>query len=198
MSGRSTSGVLFMEGEGEPAEIVRIKGELQATAAGGEQDAAWLSAAMEGSWEMAKALLDYPELAYLHGERHRIIANNWQNAWTAGMIARYLRRALAVLGGVDFSPAALRADLADKRSAPGYLYSAAELINRAADTSAEALSSYTRTSAAGACSTSAWSRSVPGVDKRCNGRRSPWAAECWAAEQPRRPADLSRAARAGR
>jgi hypothetical protein len=37
---------------------------------------------------------------------------------------------------VDFSPAGLRKDLASARSAPSYLYSAAELINHAADLSA--------------------------------------------------------------
>jgi hypothetical protein len=132
-----TSGVLFMEGEGEPAEIIRIKGELEGMAAASEQSSKWLSAAMESSWEMAKALLSYPELADLHGERHRVIANNWQNAWTAGMIARYLRRTLEALERVDFSPAALRADLSGPRTTPAYLYSAAELINRAADLSAE-------------------------------------------------------------
>jgi hypothetical protein len=132
-----TSGVLFLEGEGEPAEVIRIKGELATLAAASEQSSQWLSAAMESSWEMAKALLNYPELADLHGERHRVIANNWQNAWTAGMIARYLRRALEVLERVDFSPATLRTDLSGPRTTPAYLYSAAELINRAADLSAE-------------------------------------------------------------
>jgi len=37
---------------------------------------------------------------------------------------------------VDFSPSALRKDLASARSAPRHLYSAAELINHAADISA--------------------------------------------------------------
>ena len=37
---------------------------------------------------------------------------------------------------VDFSPAGLRKDLAGARSAPAYLYAAAELINHAADLSA--------------------------------------------------------------
>ena len=45
-----TSGVLFMEGEGEPAEITRIKSELQTIAASSEQGGSWLAAAMEGSW----------------------------------------------------------------------------------------------------------------------------------------------------
>jgi hypothetical protein len=131
-----TSGVLFMEGQGEPAEITRIKSELEAVAASSEQSGTWLAAAMEASWGMAEALLSYPELADLLGERHRIIGNNWRNASTAQLIARYLRRAVALMERIDFSPVALRQDLAGARSAPSYLFAAAELINHAADLSA--------------------------------------------------------------
>jgi hypothetical protein len=131
-----TSGVLFMEGGGEPAELTRIKSELQTIAAGSEQSGSWLAAAMEASWAMAEALLSYPQLADLLAERHKIIGNNWQNASTAQLIARYLRRAVSIMERIDFSPAALRKDLASARSAPAYLYSAAELINHAADLSA--------------------------------------------------------------
>ena len=91
---------------------------------------------MEASWAMAESLLDYPQLADLLAERHRIIGNNWQNASTAQLIARYLRRAVAVMERVDFSPTGLREDLAGARSVPSYLYSAAELINHAAELSA--------------------------------------------------------------
>jgi hypothetical protein len=131
-----TSGVLFMEGGGEPAEITRIKSELETVAASGEQSGSWLAAAMEASWAMAEALLSYPQLADLLAERHKIIGNNWQNASTAQLIARYLRRAVAVMERIDFTPTGLRNDLAGARSAPAYLYSAAELINHAADLSA--------------------------------------------------------------
>jgi hypothetical protein len=130
-----TSGVLFMEGGGEPAEITRIKSELQAIAASSEQSGVWLAAAMEASWAMAEVLLSYPQLADLLAERHKIIGNNWQNASTAQLIARYLRRAVSIMEQVDFSPAGLRRDLASARTAPAYLYSAAELINHAADLS---------------------------------------------------------------
>ena len=132
-----TSGVLFMEGEGEPAEITRIKSELESVAANSEQTGAWLASAMEASWGTAEALLSFPELADLLGERHRIMANNWQNASSAQLAARYLRRAVAVMERVDFAPTALRADLAGERVAASYLSSAAELIARAADLSAE-------------------------------------------------------------
>jgi hypothetical protein len=130
-----TSGVLFMEGGGEPAEISRMKSELGAMAASSEQTGAWLGAAMEASWAMAETLLSYPQLADLLAERHKIIGNNWQNAATAQLIARYLRRAVSIMERVDFSPARLREDLAGARCAPGYLYAAAEMINHAADLS---------------------------------------------------------------
>jgi hypothetical protein len=131
-----TSGVLFMEGEGEPAEISRIRAELETIATGSEQTGSWLADAMAASWAVAEALLDHPQLADLLGERHHIIANNLQNACTAQLIARYLRRAITVMERIDFSPAALRKDLAGTRSAASYLFAAAELINHAADLSA--------------------------------------------------------------
>jgi hypothetical protein len=131
-----TSGVLFMEGAGEPAELTRIKSDLQTIAASSEQSGSWLASAMEASWAMAEALLSYPQIADLLAERHKIIGNNWQNAATAQLIARYLRRAVSILERIDFTPAALRKDLAGARTAPAYLFSAAEMINHAADMSA--------------------------------------------------------------
>ncbi len=131
-----TGGVLFMEGQGEPAEITRIKDDLMASATRSEQSGSWLAAAMEASWDVAEALLAYPQLADLLAERHKIIGNNWRNAATAQLIARCLQRAVAIMERVDFSPAAVRSDLAGARSSPRYLFSAAELINHAADLSA--------------------------------------------------------------
>jgi hypothetical protein len=49
------------------------------------------------------------------------------------MIGRLLRRALELLAAVEFTPGALRADLAGSRDAIPYLLSASELIDRAAD-----------------------------------------------------------------
>jgi hypothetical protein len=131
------TGVLFMEGEGEPAEIGTMKAELETTAAAAERAGEWLANAMEASWGVAEALLQYPELADLLGERHRIIANNWQAAGIEQLVSRLLRRSVTILERVDFSPAALRTDLAGKREAVGYLFSAAELIDRAADLETE-------------------------------------------------------------
>ncbi|MDR6979679.1 hypothetical protein J2X68_006416 [Streptomyces sp. 3330] len=127
------SGILFMEGEGEPAELRRMKREVGMLADETEQGGAWLAQAMEQAWEIAGSLAAYPALADLLGERHRIIADDWQSAGMQALIARLLRRALDLLDQVDFSPASLRADLRGGRRSPAYLYSASELFDRAAD-----------------------------------------------------------------
>jgi hypothetical protein len=126
-------GVLFMEGQGEPAEIGRMKRELQSLAEDEAATGIWLADAMAATWEAGKALLEYPELADQLGERHRIVANDWQAAEMSRLAGRLLVRALDVLGQVDFAPPALRQDLAGSRRVPGYLHSAVELIGRAAD-----------------------------------------------------------------
>jgi hypothetical protein len=128
------SGILFMEGEGEPAEIARIKRDLRATASAREQGGAWLAAAMEQAWSVAAQLTRYPELADLLGERHRIVANDWQSAELQRLIGRLLARAADLLEVIDFTPAALRGDL---RVPARLLFSVCELLNRAVDLTAE-------------------------------------------------------------
>jgi hypothetical protein len=126
-------GVLFMEGEGEPAELAHLKRGLRVIAEDSLATGEWLASAMQSSWDVATALLDMPELADFLGERHRIIANDWQAAHMSTLTGRILNRAAEVLDRIDFSPAALRTDLASAGVAPRRLYSAAELIGRAAD-----------------------------------------------------------------
>ncbi len=132
-----TLGVLFLEGEGEPAEIARIKRELATMADDHEQTGTWLGEAMQSAWNSAEALLRIEPLVDLLGERHRIIAANWQNAALSTIIASLLRRAGEILAQIDFAPVAIRDDLREQRLAPRYLYSAAELVDRAADLLAE-------------------------------------------------------------
>lgn len=131
------SGILFMEGEGEPVEVERLKRDLATVADDCEETGAWLAAAMEKSWQSAAALVSFAELADLLGERHRIIANDWQAAEISALAGRLIDRALELVGRIDFSPTALREDLAGTRSNPPYLNSASELLDRAADLLAE-------------------------------------------------------------
>ena len=126
-------GVLFLEGEGRPAELTAMLAELRADAAGFAAGGEWLARAMQTSWTVAAALLDVDGLADVMGERHRIIANDWLAAHMQSLIATLLARAADMLDRVELTPAALRADLAGARVAPRRLYAAAEVVSRAAD-----------------------------------------------------------------
>jgi len=131
------AGILFMEGEGEPAEITRIKRELQSASEENDQAGEWLGSAMQTSWGMAEALLQYPELADLLSERHRIISNDWQAASLAKLVSRNLDRARVILERLDFSPAGLRKDLQGPRSSSALLHSACDLIDHGSDLAAD-------------------------------------------------------------
>jgi hypothetical protein len=131
-----SDGVLFMEGEGEPAELVRLRRDVLAIADDNAQTGAWLAAAMETSWGTAGGIRD-PRLVDVLGERHRIVANDWQAAGLSALVGRLARRAVELVERLDLSPDAVRADLAGPRTAPGTLHSAAELLDRAADLAAQ-------------------------------------------------------------
>ena len=126
-------GVLFMEGEGTPTEMTHLIRDLRQTAVDFAAAGQWLASAMETAWEVAAALTAIDELADLLGERHRIITNDWLAADMQTLVARLLQRAADFLDQIDFTPAALRADLAGTRTAARLAYSSAELIGRAAD-----------------------------------------------------------------
>ena len=130
-------GVLFMEGEGRPAELTHLISDLRNTADEYAHTGDWLANAMQASWDIAAALVDITGLEDLLGERHRIIANDWLAADMSGLIARMLVRAADILDKTDFTPAVLRADLAGSRRAASLLHSTAEIINRAADLCSE-------------------------------------------------------------
>lgn len=127
------AGVLFMEGEGRPAEITAMIGELRADARNLADAGEWLAKAMQASWQMAAAMLEFDGLADVLGERHRIISNDWLAAHMQSLVGVMLDRAADMVESIDLVPAALRADLAGPRVAPRRLYAAAEVISRAAD-----------------------------------------------------------------
>jgi hypothetical protein len=130
-------GVLFMEGEGQPAELTHLIRHLRTAADDFEATGEWLGNAMHASWDIAAALIDIDGLGDLLGDRHRIIANDWLASDVAALVARLLRRSADILDRIDFTPAGLRADLAGPRRVAGLVHSAAELINHAADLSSD-------------------------------------------------------------
>ena len=133
-----TLGILFMEGEGEPAELVKLKRDLLALADEHEQGGTWLREAMDGSWKAATSLISVRSLADVLGDRHRIIINNWRMASASELIAHLLRRAAELLDTSELTPTAIRADLATVAMTPGHLLAAAELLDTASELSTEA------------------------------------------------------------
>ena len=129
-------GILFMETGSPPAEIESLKAELRAFAEGAVAIGTWLSSTMDAGWEMARALLDVPELADLLGERHRIITTDWQTATLSIIVGRTVSRAVDILERIDFTPNAVREDLAAERRDSRLLFSACELLDHAADLAA--------------------------------------------------------------
>ena len=126
-------GVLFMEGEGRPAELANLVRDLRTVAGDQRAVGEWLATAMEASWGVAASVVGVEGLADVLGERHRIIASDWQAAGMSVLTGRVLDRAADLLDRIDFTPAAVRADLAAGRVSVGLLYSASELISHAAD-----------------------------------------------------------------
>ena len=96
-----------MEGQSEPAEITHLKREFQTLAEDQAASGQWLAEAMASNWEVAKPLLELPELADQFGERHRIMANNWQAAQMSLLSGRLLGRAVDALEKVDFRAAGI-------------------------------------------------------------------------------------------
>jgi hypothetical protein len=123
--------------KGEPTEISQLKRKMKTISEDSEKAGAWLSKAMENSWEAAVHLMKIPTLEDVLGERHRIIINDWQAAHLSILLAKLLDRALLILGEIDFHPKAIREDISTRKRYPHLLYSASELLDRAADLSSE-------------------------------------------------------------
>jgi hypothetical protein len=131
------NGILFMEGEGEPPEIKRFIRDIRTLAEDFRETGIWLEGAMNASWESANALLVIKELASVLGERHRIIMNDWQAATLSRLVSNLIYRAIDLIKEVNFTQESVRNDLNSARSFPNYLYSASEILDRAADLASE-------------------------------------------------------------
>jgi hypothetical protein len=119
-------GVLFLEGQGAPAGLAALRREVRTFSEESVATGEWMAKAMASSWTAAGAILDISALDDLLGERHRIIANDWQAAGVTVVVGRLLERAADVLDRVD-------AEATAAARTPRLLHSAAELIARAAD-----------------------------------------------------------------
>jgi hypothetical protein len=101
-------GVLFMEGEGEPAELRVLKMKLRASAGGARAAGQWLAAKADAAWAREQVLFGG---ALVAGARARFntIAANWRGSRELELAGRLLSAAASRLDAIDLRPSALRA-----------------------------------------------------------------------------------------
>lgn len=102
-------GVLFMEGESEPAEIRRLKARMQALAGTWSHVGQWLSSKMDSAWAREQAVYT-PALIDVAQARFNTIVTNWRGSRETLLCGRLVGLAVAGLQAIDFQPAAVRRD----------------------------------------------------------------------------------------
>jgi hypothetical protein len=136
----ATTGILFMEGEGEPRELTQLKGKLWALTDTMARVSAWLAEKMEAGWEREMRLLT-PELAETARPRFMALTRTTMSGSTFGVAARLMGAALEALNAVEFRPEAIRKDL---RGSAMLVRTAGWLLDEAAALLAERAAELTR------------------------------------------------------
>jgi hypothetical protein len=102
-------GILFMEGENEPAEITGIRQKLRAMGANWQRTGQWLAEKMDAAWSREFFLLEEgPRVAA--ESRFGIIVTNMRVSRQMSLSGHLLEAAADILGAIDFRPAAVRAN----------------------------------------------------------------------------------------
>jgi hypothetical protein len=101
-------GILFMEGQSEPAELRTLKAKLGALGGGSIQAGEWLAGMMAAAWSRESVLLDerFTDAAQA---RYRTIATNWTGSLDTILMGGLLVLAVGHLSAIDFAPGAVRA-----------------------------------------------------------------------------------------
>jgi hypothetical protein len=100
-------GVLFMEGEGEPAEIRTLRTKLRGTSLGFRSAGQWLADKMAAAWERERVLFS-ADLIDAAWPRFQTIVTNWSGARRTAVAGRLLELAEEFLATIEFTPAAVR------------------------------------------------------------------------------------------
>jgi len=105
----ATTGILFMEGEAEPAELLQLKAKLSGMADGLAQASFWLSEKMDAGWERESVLLT-ADMASAARPRLVALEHTTLAALKMGVVARLLKAAVAALSAHELVPASIRKD----------------------------------------------------------------------------------------
>jgi hypothetical protein len=102
-------GILFMEGEKEPAEITGIKEKLRAMGPAWKGTGRWLAEKMDAAWSRESFLLEVDPREAAKS-RLEIIVTNSRISRQMSLAGRLLEIAADIVDALDFRPAAVRAN----------------------------------------------------------------------------------------
>jgi hypothetical protein len=128
LSAIASIGILFMEGQGEPAEIRMLKAKLAALGDGSVRSGEWLAGMMAAAWPRESVLLS-EKFVNAARPRYRTIATNWIGSLERILLGRLVKLAVDQLSAIDFTPKALRAA---PKAAGEKLVLAARIVEQAA------------------------------------------------------------------
>jgi hypothetical protein len=129
----ATTGILFLEGASEPAELTAMKTRFDSAAQRYQQLSHWLSGHMSEEWPRLRALLS-PQLIATARPRFMTLTRTTSAAHAYALVARLLTTALHALHAQDLSPSGVRHS---PTTAAAMVQTAAWLIDTAAATLAE-------------------------------------------------------------
>ncbi|MBS0219367.1 MAG: hypothetical protein JSR91_01375 [Proteobacteria bacterium] len=118
-------GVLFMEGEGEPAEIRALKAKLRGLGPAWHGSGDWLANKMAHAW-LRESVMLRDDWAAAAEPRFGTIVANWCGSRQMALAGRCATIALQILEGIDLRPAGVRAD---RREAGRQLLEAAWVLD---------------------------------------------------------------------
>ncbi|HEV8439580.1 MAG TPA: hypothetical protein VGT40_15940 [Methylomirabilota bacterium] len=121
-------GVLFMEGQGEPAEIRGLKAKLRGMGVAMQASGQWLAEKMDAAWERESVLFT-AELVDAAWPRFQTIVTNWRGSRSTMLAGKLMLLAVECLERIDFTPAAIRAD---RQRGGRYLRTAGWILDKAA------------------------------------------------------------------
>jgi hypothetical protein len=129
----ATTGVLFMEGESEPAELTQMKQALAGMAGGFETLSTWLAEKMAPAWERESVLLT-STLTSAAQPRFATLTRTTRAGTALGLVARLLHAAVGAIAAHPLGPRDVRSDLAGSAHR---LLAASWLLDEASSTLAE-------------------------------------------------------------
>lgn len=130
----ATTGILFLEGDSEPAELIALRGRFEQAAERYQRLSGWLGEHMAAEWPRLRTLLT-PALVEAARPRFRALTRTTEAANAYSLVARLLGSAVHTLNAQDLTPEGVRRAPA---AAASMVLTASWFLDSAASSLAEA------------------------------------------------------------